>query len=330
MKSSLGKIFFGLAILLSSVIANAGPIDEVWFTQDSPTPQLIQRWRNSPSTTRLRAFLKDPSAQDLLEFEFAHREGRLELVLGRFPDPSTLPALERLSQIRPLWLAFTEGGFPVVPEIERLNRLQIRKLIIVFIGLPSEAPARNLALLKAPVQLTYATREYPKYMDRNLWEAIPKSTPLLISTDYWPFYTAMDFLNILKLPVSLRVAESFIPEESWPYLLNIKGLQGVELESDWDGPSDFNWSRLGTQPVRWTRRYTPPSLEALNRFASSLQVGKRELLLDLVESMTQEEVRYLKESELPVTWIRSTDLQPPHSAAASDLHSHLLQVIRGL
>jgi hypothetical protein len=311
--------FLGWVVLalLSSLPVQANPIQEIWFATRPLDSLQLKKWEQHPNRPKVRVSLEDPTGSDLRDLKSIHKAGRLELVLGRYPDESTLPALKEFSAINPLWVAFNEGGFPVRPEIDRLNQLRLEKLIIAFTGIPSPGPARDLALLKAPLQLTYITREYPKFMDRDAWESLPKTAPLLISTDYWPQYNAMDILNVLRIPVSIRVRESFPPEESWPYLLNIKTLQKVEIESEWDGPQDQTWERFGKLPVRWIRKSAPPSKEGRQRFEASRTIGTRDLLLDFDLPLSSQERAELENSPLDISWLRSSDSvnSPTHQVA---------------
>jgi hypothetical protein len=210
--------------------------------------------------------------------KLAARGAQLNLLVGYLPSPETLQFIDSL-------------GF--------------QKLLFVITSPPNPSLAARLSTLKSKTTLTYATRAYPRYMDRESWDGIPAEVPLTISTDYWPLYAQMDMLNLLKMPQNLRVKDMFPPEESFPYLLNLRKLQHLVVDTDADPYDASIWKKFGNLKLRWNRRGPVPSKEALQAFTESapMQAGLRTLTIDTDLELSPLDRARLERLPIDVQWL---------------------------
>jgi hypothetical protein len=203
-------------------------------------------------------------------------------------------------------LNILEGILPSLAELQFIDSLGFQKVLFVITGPQDPTLTQALGELKTPVSLTLAARAYPKYMDKESWVTIPPQVPLTVSTDFWPGYTQMDMLNLMSMSQSLRVKDMFPNEDSYPYLLNIKRLEQITIDTDFD-PWDQGqvWQKLGAKKVRWNRRSNVPSKEVLEAFARSAAPSLRSVTIDTDIELSREERKRLEDLPIPVEWLRS-------------------------
>jgi|GEM_PF-2622523 len=282
--------------------ALAAPLQETVFIQEMPTRETIQKWNQSPVARSYRISGEDPTRMDLEVLNGLIRFESLEIGVSNFPYPSEADAWNKLAA-RGAQLNVLTGYLPGGDTLKLLDSLGFSKILFVITAPQDPGVTAQLAGLKSQVSITYATRAYPRYMDRPSWDAIPARMPLTIATDYWPLYLQMDFLNLLAIPKNLMVKDIFPQEENFPYLLNIKGLNQVVVDTDFDPSNDGIWEKFGKLPVRWNRRDALPSEGTLAEFARSQSAGPRSLTVDTDIPLTREERTSLEKLPIPVRWL---------------------------
>jgi hypothetical protein len=297
----------GLIALLASTSAFAAVPHETFYYEGAPTPDLVARWSALPGS---RSFLIRTDSATRWELEALlplRGADRLQIEAARFPGEDSVDAWKKLA-VRGAELVVLDGGLPTDDEIDRLNRIGLAGHLFVLTGFPGEDDAKRLARLQGPVSLTLVTRLYPRFVDRDSFRALPPGLPLLFSTDYWPWYTHMDVMNMIPQPLRLRVKDMFPPEESLQYLHAIKRLREVSVDTDYDAPDAREWEKFGALPVRWSSRGRVPSAEGLAAFERSGRLGPRRLTIDSDTAFTDEESGRLTRSPLAVEWIHLAPL----------------------
>ena len=282
--------------------ALAAPLQETVFIQEMPTRETVQKWNQSPVARSYRISGEDPTRMDLEVLNGLIRFESLEIGVSNFPYPSEADAWKKLAA-RGAQLNVLTGYLPGGDTLKLLDSLGFSKILFVITAPQDPGVTAQLAGLKSQVSITYATRAYPRYMDRPSWDAIPARMPLTIATDYWPLYLQMDFLNLLAMPKNLMVKDIFPQEENFPYLLNIRSLNQVVVDTDFDPSIDGIWEKFGKLPVRWNRRGALPSEDTLTEFARSQSAGPRSLTVDTDIPLTREERTALEKLPIPVRWL---------------------------
>ena len=292
------------ATLTLSVTAVAAPLKETVFFKGPPSTETIEKWNRKSGTRSYRFSLEDPASLELETLANLKRFDSLEIGVSQFPMPAEAAAWKKLAA-RGAQLNLLVGYLPSPEALQFIDSLGFQKLLFVITSPPDPSLASRLSGLKSKATITYATRAYPRYMDRESWDGIPAEIPLTISTDYWPFYTQMDMLNLMKMQQNLRVKDMFPPEDSFPYLLNLKKLQNLVVDTESD-PSDSSiWKKFGNLKLRWNRRGPVPGKEALQAFVESApaQSGLRSLTLDTdVDLMPSDRTR-LEQLPVEVQWL---------------------------
>ncbi len=302
-------VTFSLFLLTGATLslsAQARPLKETLFSQGMPTAETVDLWNKTPGTRNYRIAAGDPTTTDLEALLKLQNADRLEIGVLRYPFPSESAAWKKLAS-RGAQINIIEGILPSPEGLKFLDSLGFKKILFVITGPQEPSFAAALETLHAEVALTYAGRAYPKYLDKDSWTAIPARVPLNIATDFWPGYTQMDLLNILSMPQTIRVRDMFPPDDTFPYLLNIKKLQWVTLDTDFD-PWDQGavWKKFGAMKVRWNRRGIVPSEDVLRAFAESAPSELRSLVIDTENELSSEERARLERLPIPVEWLHGT------------------------
>ncbi len=305
LKHSLTKTGLLLAALFS-FSAHALPIHETFFVQGVPGADTLDRWSALPGTRSYTFQLDAPYPSDFDLISQIKGADHIQVEVTSYPIAQDIAGWKKLVD-QGVELIALNAGLPTPTEIDVLNTIGFSKLIIIMTGFPGEAQAAQLANLTIPTTFTSVTSIYPRLVERPAFLAIPASIPLTFVTDYWPWYVHMDVLNMLPQTKRLRIRGMMPPEQELPYLRNIKTLQGVVVETDYDVPDSESWARLNGIPTTWALTQVAPSQEALNAFAIAGEA--RRISIDQDWALTAEERARLEKSGLAVEWIHT----PPYS-----------------
>jgi hypothetical protein len=296
--SLLGLASWGLAPL-----AAAAPIAETWYHEGPLRQDTLEAWSRATGAPGLRWNLKDAYPSELEQLPALPPGRNIQVILGAFPDSSLTPALKRLARSG-LEAVFATGSFPTPLEIDRMNEIGFRRLILLVSHYPDPEVARDLGTLQSPVELSFVVRAYPRYVDRANLSAIPGGIPLTFSTDYWPWYSHMDLFNLLPHRIRLRIQDSFPTREGLPYLRNIRQLDSITVELSSPAPgSPTEWQDLDPRPLRWLSVGRVPEDRELREFAKGV-AGNRHLIIDQDLELSRSERLLLESQPFPVEWTR--------------------------
>jgi len=299
------SLTFAALGLLVSTSALAAPIHETWIQSGAPTDEQIASWSTLPGTRSFLFQLDDPTAYELEPLLRLRGADRIRIQVTRFPGQDSLPAYRQLA-VRGAEFIGLDAGFPLEDEISRLNSIGFASCVLVSTAFPSDGDGERLSRLTCPTSLTFATRMYPRYMDKESFLELPASMPLLFATDYWPWYSHMDVLNMLPHTQRIRVTDMHAPDEAMQYLLGMRKLDEVQVHSDYDPSTAGYWERFGSLTVRWSIRGPIPSEASLEAFARSRAAGgQRYLIIDQDLPLTRDELSRLERLPIPVEWIHA-------------------------
>jgi hypothetical protein len=306
--------------LLSLPLAQAQIPHETLYYSGTPNKDLISQWSALPGVRSYRIRLGDFYGSELLPIASLRGADRIQLEVDRYP---TDDALAEWTQLAAQGVELVILSSPQLPtplptddEIRRLNAAGFSRCLFVLGAMPGPDDTGRLNSLQCKLSITFATRSYPRYEDKETLASIPAATPLLFAADYWPWYTHMDTLNLLPHRKRLRVRDSLLSEESLPYLKNIERLDEVQLETGFD-VGRGEWAKLeGIARVTWSSLDHVPSQEALDAFATdgASQTQARRLVIDSDRPWSAEERARIERSPLPVEWIHSAPSWNPRLA----------------
>jgi hypothetical protein len=303
----LPKVMIRLLVLFLLITiglpqALALPIRETFYWPRPPTKELIAKWSSLPGKRGYVFKLDFPHSGELETILKLRNAESLLLEVSQFPSEDAVAIWTKLAAQGAV-LVGLDAGLPTEDEIARLNRIGFTRITLILTSTPNPEESARLAKLRAQLTLNFAVRAYPKFMDKPAFMAIPPNTPLVFSTDYWPWYTHMDLFNLLPHPIRLRVRGMFPPDASVEYLRNIHRLEQVTVETDFDAPYDSDWDKFGLIPVRWLSRDWVPSPAGLAAFERS--GPNRSLNIDTDRPLSPTERRRLDASLVPVEWVHS-------------------------
>jgi hypothetical protein len=303
------SIAFAAFGLLFSLPSFAAPIHETWIQEGAATEQQIASWSALPGTRGYLFQLGDPATWALEPILRLRGADRLRLQFTRYPGEDSADVLRQLAA-RGAELVMLDAGFPTDDEIERLNRIGFGSCVLVMTSFPGEGDGARLSRLRCPTQLTFVTRMYPRFVDKESFLEIPAGIPLLFATDYWPWYSHMDVLNLLPQTIHVRVSDMFPADENYEYLLNIQRLGEIQVNAPFEPWSAGTWDRFGAKPVRWSIAGPIPSETSLAQFADSRRAGgQRSVTIDTEHLvLTSEERARLERLPISVEWIRTAPI----------------------
>ncbi len=289
------------AITIHVAAAWAGPIQEVLLYNGNPDRSQVEKWNRSraPGDFLVRPTpLVERDLNPLLSLRFA----RLRIQLREYPQARLLGAWSSLAE-RGSELVMLDAGYPSDEQIDLLNRIGFKRVVLVVSHFPAVQDAIRLGRLRSALHLTFVGAHYPKYHERPQFEALPRDTELLFVTDYWPRYQQMDVLNLIPQRYKLRILDSYPSPTSLPYFLNLKRLTELQVHNDF-APADRElWRNLGGTPIRWSLREVPTQA-ALAQFEASQSAGSpRTLVLDFDRELSESERARLESSALPIEWV---------------------------
>lgn len=310
---------WGLSVLLMAFWAISGTIrqaqagtpHETFYYEGAPTESLIDLWSSLPGA---RSYIINAGAFDVSLLKPLARlwgADRIRVEVDQYPHEGSLQEWRKLAGAGIEFVLIGQAGLPNSQEIERLNEAGFGRCLFVIGYLPSADESARLARLQCKLSLTLAVRAYPKFTDKEGLIAIPAQVPLLFATDYWPWYTHMDTLNLLPHRKQLRVVDALPPQDSLPYLKGIKLLDDIQFRSRVEfGASGMNWDLLDGLPLTWISQDYVPSVESLRAFARHTG-GSRKLVIDSTGgwAWSEDEKARIKNSAIPVEWIHEAPLR---------------------
>ena len=291
---------------LMSQFSFAGQIHETFFYKGAPTSDQISEWSTLQGKRGYRIDLQDPLAWDLEVFNKLQGADRIQLEITKYPGEDTVKAWTHLAE-QGAELVVLVGLLPNDNDIDRLNRIGFSRYVFGLNDVPSIQETRRLAKLKAPTAITFITGSYPKYPDKEVFQAIPLATPLLFTVDYWPQYTHMDTLNLLPQHKRIQMTQDVFPTDSdVQYLRKVRDLDEITFLTTDDAAPINGWAKFGAIPVRWSCKNWVPTQKALDAFAgSAVPGGARRLSLDQDQPLETAERTRLEKSAVPVEWVHA-------------------------
>lgn len=291
--------------LLNPSNAVAGEIHETFIVSHPPTSEQIAHWSNLPGKRSYVIQMGDPTSWELEAIAQLRGADRIRITTTRLPGEDTAATWKSLSG-KGVELVGMGAGVPTDDEAERLNRIGMQKLVLALEAYPGIEEARRIGSLKAEVTVVFATRAYPRMVEKAQLLEIPARIPFHFAMDYWPSYTHMDVLNLTPHSKRIRVTDSYPYEGSLPYLLAIKNLEEVTIEAAYGSPDPAIWDKLGELRVSWSTKGQFPAEEGLAAFEKSAGPGRsRTLIVDTDIQLSDRELARLKASPLPIEWIHA-------------------------
>lgn len=301
LKLLAGLLFCAIAILNGGVnsLIFASAIHETIIFQGNPTKEQIAEWSNLPGARNFLFQMDGVTNEELRELAALKGADKIQIERNSYPEQSELSGWKSLAR---KGVEFVGLGIqlPPVAEIQRLNEIGFQKLIFILDYIPDLEEAKLISRLKGDVSITFAMSSYPKYENKEVLLGIPASVAFTFATSYWPWYSHMDLFNMLPNRQAVRVTGMFPTDKHFKYLLNIKSLDRVIVETEFD-PSEKVWGKFGKLPVTWINKDRIPSSEALAAFEASSKDGAvRKLTIDTDVPLTEEELRVLSSVAIPV------------------------------
>ena len=317
-----------LATFASYILCTAAPalsapvpssIHETYVVSGPPTAETVRKWSSLPGGRNYLFQIENPTSQDLSTILTLERADLIQVEASAYPNREDLSSWKALAQKHAQFVA-RDLQLPDPEQVELLNEIGFSRVIFLLSYIPDPAESERLASLHSPVSVTFATSAYPRYDDKALLLAIPKEIPLTFVGNYWPWYTQMDLFNMLPNPQRLRIIGSLPSEDALPYFRNLKNLQEVTIELDFD--SEDLWEKLGSVPITWISKDHVPSPAALQAFASSGRplAAARKLTIDRDTELNSDERTQLADlarASVAVEWVHSVS---GYGTRTSDKH----------
>lgn len=290
---------------LLPVPASAAPVHEVWVHQGPVTPALVERW-NADRTAHTRELLiewETPQTTDLDQVLRVTGMTRIRLETPRAPR-ADLERWKRLAEMGVEWIGLS-GDFPTESELERLREIRFPKTTFVLSNFPQPADGARLAKLETPLALSFNAGKLPTFSTKPGFEPLGHATPLLFVADYWPFYSHMDFFNLIPQPVRLRIRDSFPYGMAIEYLAHIQRLEEIAVQVDFE-PSRTQWESLPQGvPLVWIPRNAVPTENALRTLEGvRSRAAPTRIVIDSNSPLTAAERARLERSSFAAEWIR--------------------------
>ena len=297
---------FVLVFGLSPSFALAAPAHEVWVHQGAVTPALVDRW-NSAASAKSREILIEwdsPQPSDLDQVMRVTGMTRIRVETQR-PPRSELERWKKLAAKGVEWVGLS-GDFPLAGDLKALQEIGFPKATLVLSNFPQPAEGELLAKLETPLSLSFNAGKLPTFSTKPGFEPLRAETPLLFVADYWPFYSHMDFFNLIPQPVRLRIRDSFPYAMAIEYLANIQRLQEIAVQVDFE-PSQTQWQSLPQGvPLVWIPNGVVPTENAIRTLEGvRSRAAPTRIVIDSDTPLTAAERARLERSSFAVEWIRS-------------------------
>ena len=293
-------IFLGASQV--SAMPTLNTVHQTFFYNHIPSHQTLDYLSTLPGARGYIFQTQKPWAGELESLSSLRGADRIQVESDRFPDEDTLAAWKTLAS-RGVELVGLRAGTPVAEEIRQINDSQFSRLLLVLESFPTLEESKRLSEIQVPFSITFATNAFPKTENKEGLLKLPSTVPLLFVTDYWPWYVHMDLLNLLPQPRSIRVTRGFFPpQEALQYLRNIKNIQALGVETDFE-PAPQEWQKFKDLPLTWTCQGNVPSEGAIKEFIAHRGSASRKLILNYEGALTQSELDRLAQLGIPVEWV---------------------------
>jgi hypothetical protein len=297
---------FHLLIAFALAQTHAAPIHEVWVHQGPLTARVLERWSAEPSGVSRELLLnwESPSSSDLDAVLSVRGMTRIRIETPRAPRTEK----ERWKAIAARgveWIGIL-GDTPTDSEIQSLNEIRFAKNTFVLTQFPQPSDSARLARIQTPLALSFNSGKLPTFSTKPGFDPLPASTPMLFVADYWPFYSHMDFFNLLTQPIRLRIRDSFPYGIAIEYLANIQRLEEIAVQVDFS-PSRAQWESLPqSAPIAWIPRGSVPSEQSIRTLESvRSNAAPTRIVIDSDLALSAMERARLERSSLAIEWIRS-------------------------
>ena len=295
-------LFFGVSQVVFPAGSLAGPIHETFVVNGSPSPSQIAHWNTLAGSRNYVFLLKDSYPNDFDRIADLRNAEKISIDVSNYPSEFHLPYWEKLRG-KNVELVGLDTRVPTPSEIERLNRLGFSSVFfLTYMPSPEEASRLNQLTFKNSV--TFATHQFPHYIDVDTFLAMPRNLVVTIAMDFWPEYVHMDTLNLIPQKQRLRILDIFPSAAEAPYLQNLKNVEEIGVETNFDADTIEVWQRFGSFPVRWTSKDHVPSEKALSAFEAGT-AKSHHLTIDQDEDLTPLERLRLQKLDIPVEWIHN-------------------------
>jgi hypothetical protein len=302
----LGVLFLSLNL---STIAEARALHETMVFKGILNTTVIDQWSKLPGPRSYLFRLDHPTKHDLQTLAGLKNADRLQIEVQEWPKSADLPQWKALAALGAEFVGFTIG-LPIPPVIDTLNEIGFSRYVFVLTSVPSSSQSQALKKLHAPASISFSLNGYPKFLERDALRGIPTNIPLQFAANFWPRYVHMDVMNMLPQTLKLRVSGVYPSTSDFEYLRQMKNLDEVIVDNDYDQSVAELWKNFGQMNVRWSSQNHVPSQASLDAFAESANLGPRRLVIDQDQELSRAESDRLISSPLAVEWI--------HSAPGSD------------
>jgi hypothetical protein len=274
--------------------------------QGSLSPAQVQRW-NSDASAKSRELLivwDFPQASDLDQVLRVTGMTRIRVETQR-PPRTELERWKKLAAKGVEWIGMS-GDFPLAYEFQALREIRFPKATLVLSNFPEPAEGELLSTLETPLALSFNAGKLPTFSTKPGFEPLRVETPLLFVADYWPFYSHMDFFNLIPQRVRLRIRDSFPYGMAIEYLANIQRLEEIAVQVDFE-PSQAQWQSLPQGvPLVWIPRAAVPTEKAIRTLEGvRSRAAPTRIVIDSDTPLTPAERTRLERSAFNVEWIRS-------------------------
>ncbi|OFZ80035.1 MAG: hypothetical protein A3K03_09405 [Bdellovibrionales bacterium RIFOXYD1_FULL_44_7] len=302
------KVLFGILFsftLLLGAPCSAAEIHENYVFEGWPAESQVAAWSKLPAKHSFVLNLGDPDAYALRNVSKLENAQRVQIEVASFPREDTLHEWKQLAKKGVEFIAL-DAGLPTEEEVKRLNEIDFPKLTFVLTKLPMTEECQRLSAIQGKVSLIFALGVYPRFSEKPVYLAIPSYITLTFAADYWPWYSHMDVLNMIPHKINIRVSGSFPPDANMPYILNIKRLSEITIETDFDPSDQSIWNQFQEHQVKWANKGRVPSSPSLKAFEESeTPAGNRKLIIDSDYPLQAEEKSRLTASPLDVEWVHT-------------------------
>lgn len=297
-------VFYGLFL---AVNLSPNPLSETFYYKGVPTPRQIDEWVAQGGSPSFLIEVENPTAGQVLSLKKLAAAGRLRMESAFYPaSGETGRAWRELAEAGAEFV-YLGALAPNAKQVKALNEISFPRIVFSFTEFPRTEEVASLRDLKSEFSVSFNTAKFPAYEHRDMLNALPAKTRLLFVTDYWPWYSHMDVMNLTPHPKRIRVRGATPSAQNLEYLANIKNLEEVAMETDFD-VSPSLWPQFPPAQIprlAWISKERVPSAKALSGFSQDASDGTRRFVLNLDGGLTNAERARLEGAGIPVEWIHS-------------------------
>ena len=289
-----------LFLLFAAISAQAQVPIETFIVQGAPTSDQLAQWSALPGT-RDYVIQLSSTEDDLSGLTQLQGARKITVEFPDFPAEDDIAAWQLLANQGVEFVA-ASAFMPAQVDIDRLNRVGFTQCNIRLSFYPDPADAQRTTQLGCNPSFEFVGN-YPKYAEKDGVAALPARSPLTFHVDFWPYYTHMDVLNLIPQPIHLWIQGMYPPADELQYLHNLRRLNQVTVETDFDPISPDDWKIFGNINVTWRSKNRVPSAAGLEAFQKG--GANREFVLETDRDPSEQEMEVLRQSPLAIRWIHA-------------------------